>query len=108
MPMPGKPSYSLPTASIGSPAPLPQLCSGEESWRKKECNATGEFSRAFSKSQAATTPREVEKNGPAQRDSNSRGASEDDGTSGVADRALCRTQRGSSRRARGTRQDSGG
>jgi hypothetical protein len=53
----------LPKASIGSLAPpLPRLCSGEGSWRRKTRNETGDFSRAFL-SQAASASREVEKNG---------------------------------------------
>src|SRR5205807_2480613 len=74
--------------------------------RRKTSKETDDFSRAFL-SQTASAPREVEKNGSAQRDSNSSGASEDYGASGLADRALCRTPGGGGSRARGTRQDSG-
>jgi catechol 2,3-dioxygenase-like lactoylglutathione lyase family enzyme len=101
-------SWSLPKASIGSPEPpLPRLCSAEGSWRRKTRNETDDFSRAFL-SQTAATPRKVETNGSAQRVSNPRGASQDHGTSRSADRALCRTQRGDGKGARGTRQDRGG
>jgi len=73
----GKRSWSLQKALIGSPEPpLPRLCSGEGSWRGKTGNETGDFSRAFL-SQTASASREVEKDGSAQRDSNSRGASQD-------------------------------
>ena len=63
---------------IGSPEPpLPRLCSGEGSWRGKTGNETDDFSRAFLSQTASASREEVEKNGPAQRDSNSRGASQD-------------------------------
>ena len=53
-----------------------RLCSGEGSWRGKTGNETGDFSRAFL-SQTASASRESEKDGSAQRDSNSRRASQD-------------------------------
>ena len=64
----GKQSWNLPKASIGSPAPpLPRLCSAEGSWRRKSTN---------------------EKNGSAQKNASSRGASQDHGASRLADRTL--------------------
>jgi hypothetical protein len=84
-----KRSWSLPKASIGSPEPpLPRLCSGDGSWRRKTTNETGDFSRAFL-NQTAAAPPDIEKNGSAQRDANSRGASPDHGASKLADRPLC-------------------
>jgi hypothetical protein len=44
--------------------------------RGKTGNETGDFSRAF-RGQTPSASREVEKNGSSQRDSNSRGASQD-------------------------------
>src|SRR5260370_989312 len=80
---------SLPKASTGSPEPPPpQLRPGEGSWPRKTRKETDDFSCAFL-SQTASTPREVEKNGSAQRAPNPRGASQDHGASGLADRALC-------------------
>ena len=74
----GNRSWSLPKASIGSPEPpLPRLCSGEGIWRGKTGNETGDFSCAFPSQTASASRKEVEKNGSAQRDSNSRGASQD-------------------------------
>src|SRR5215831_15423447 len=94
----GRRYCSWPRATIDSrEQPRP----GEGSWRRKTRRETHDNSRAFL-SQTTSVPREVEKNGSAQRAVNPGGTGQDYGAARFADRPLCRTQSGDGRWAGGS------